>query len=132
MSFRKRWFAVLATVMLGASTAMAVGGWVQTASAQTADAGKDAAAMPAAAVPPPPAPEAAKEAVDNPYGLDALWKGGDFVSKGTLIILVIMSLGTWYIMFTKFYEQFKLGTQAGADERSFQRDRLMEVLGVAR
>ena len=32
----------------------------------------------------------AKESVANPYGLDALWAQGDFVSRGTLIIMVIM------------------------------------------
>ena len=28
---------------------------------------------------------------DNPYGLSALWQQGDFVAKGTLILLVLMS-----------------------------------------
>ena len=32
--------------------------------------------------------DAAKETVDNPYGLGALWEQGDFVARGTLIILV--------------------------------------------
>ena len=48
------------------------------------------------------------EAVDNPFGLAALWKTGDFVSHGTLVILAIMSFGTWYIMITKFIEQARL------------------------
>jgi biopolymer transport protein ExbB len=116
MSFRKRWIAVLATVILGAGTALAVGTWAPSASAQTAEAGKDAAAAP---VPPPPVAETAKEEVENPYGLNALWKGGDFVSRGTLVVLVIMSLGSWYIMFTKFFEQFKMGGQAGAARKTF-------------
>jgi biopolymer transport protein ExbB len=55
---------------------------------------------------------ASKEAVANPYGLDALWKGGDFVAKGTLIILVIMSMGSWYIMITKLIDQLKMKGQA--------------------
>jgi len=55
---------------------------------------------------------AAKETVDNPYGLDALWKGGDIVAKSTLSILVLMSIGSWYIIFTKLYEQEKLGRHA--------------------
>jgi biopolymer transport protein ExbB len=62
--------------------------------------------------PPPGAGEPAKEVIENPYGLEALWKQGDFVSKGTLIILVIMSMGSWYIMFVKVYEQMKLFRQA--------------------
>jgi biopolymer transport protein ExbB len=54
------------------------------------------------------AAEGATEAVANPYGLDALWQGGDFVAKGTLAILVVMSIGSWLIIFTKLYEQQKL------------------------
>ncbi len=48
------------------------------------------------------------EAVDNPYGLSALWKTGDAVSHTVLVILALMSLGTWYIMITKFFEQMSL------------------------
>src|SRR2546423_1946052 len=29
------------------------------------------------------------EALENPYGIEALWKQGDFVARGTLIILII-------------------------------------------
>jgi biopolymer transport protein ExbB len=77
------------------------------------------AAPAATPVPPPPAAIRSSEAVDNPYGLDALWRGGDFVSRGTLIILVIMSMGSWYIMFTKLWEQFQLMKQAAEVKESF-------------
>ncbi len=60
-----------------------------------------------------------KEVVENPYGLEALWRGGDFVSRGTLIILVIMSMGSWYIMFVKVYEQAKLFKQAREVQAKF-------------
>jgi len=117
MLLNKRLIAVLATVVIGAGSALAVGSFIQTAAAQTADASKDAAAAPAA--PAAAALEPGKEVVENPYGLDALWKGGDFVSRGTLIILVIMSLGTWYIMFTKFFEQFKLMGASATARKTF-------------
>ena len=55
-----------------------------------------------------PAPAAKTEAVDNPYGLDALWNSGDMIARTVLVILVIMSLGTWYIMITKYIEQARL------------------------
>lgn len=55
---------------------------------------------------------AAPDTGKNPYGLQALWAEGDFVSKSTLIVLVIMSLGTWYIGIMKFLEQAKLFKQA--------------------
>ena len=73
------------------------------------------------ATPTPPVapPVATKESVENPYGLEAMWRQGDFVSKGTLIILVIMSLGSWYIMITKLYEQFKMMGQAKEALKNF-------------
>jgi biopolymer transport protein ExbB len=48
------------------------------------------------------------EALDNPYGIEALWRQGDFVARGTLIILVIMSVGSWYIGIVKYIEQARL------------------------
>ena len=76
----------------------------------------DATATPAA---PSIAPAPSTEAVDNPYGLDALWKGGDFVARGTLIILVIMSVGTWYIMIVKIWEQSRLFSAGKKANKSF-------------
>jgi biopolymer transport protein ExbB len=80
-------------------------------------------AAPAAAAPAPkPAGAVATtEIVDNPYGLEALWKGGDIVARITLAILVIMSMGSWYIIITKVYEQFRMNAQARAAEKSFWR-----------
>ncbi len=48
----------------------------------------------------------------NPYGLEALWAQGDFVSRGTLVILVLMSLYSWFIILTKLWEQAQLLRQA--------------------
>ena len=50
--------------------------------------------------------------VENPYGLSALWAQGDWVAKGTLIVLALMSLGSWYIMLTKLWDQGKLRLSA--------------------
>ena len=63
---------------------------------------------PVAAPAPVPAPEVKKETVDNPYGLEAMWRDGDWVTKGTAVIMVIMSMGSWYIIFTKLFEQQKI------------------------
>ena len=60
-----------------------------------------------------------KESVDNPYGLGALWSQGDFVSRGTLIILVLMSMGSWYILITKLYESFKISNEAKKARKGF-------------
>ncbi len=65
------------------------------------------------------APTVSKETVDNPYGLAALWAQGDFVSKGTLIILIIMSMGSWYILITKLWESFKIAGEGRAARKGF-------------
>jgi len=88
-----------------------------------AEASAPAATMPAdtsaAPVAPPMPPAVSKEVVDNPYGLSALWAQGDFVSRGTLILLVIMSMGSWYILITKLWESMKLAGQAKAANKGF-------------
>lgn len=48
----------------------------------------------------------------NPYGLEALWLQGDWITKGTLLILILMSMGSWYIVFVKLWEQHKLKREA--------------------
>ncbi|WP_413870637.1 hypothetical protein, partial [Albidovulum sp.] len=53
------------------------------------------------------------------YGLEALWSQGDFVARGTLIIMIIMSMGSWYIIFTKLFEQRKLMKSADAAAKTF-------------
>ena len=88
------------------------------------DAGA-AASVPAAITPAPAAVPAAKpaakavESVENPYGLEALWKAGDFVAKFVLVVMVIMSMGSWYIMIVKLWEQAKLSRQAREAAKSF-------------
>jgi biopolymer transport protein ExbB len=88
--------------------------------AQAASA-PDASASPAPVTPaaPAPAPVVTKETIDNPYGLEALWKQGDVVARGTLIIMIIMSMGSWYIIFTKLFEQRKLLKSAKAAAEKF-------------
>jgi biopolymer transport protein ExbB len=84
---------------------------VPPANSQAAPSAAPPAVIP---VPTPPPMKAAveKEVVENPYGLEAVWRTGDFVSKGTLIILVIMSMGSWYILFVKLWEQYRLMREA--------------------
>ena len=71
------------------------------------------AAAPAADAAAPAADAAAPktEEVHNPFGLSAVWDGG-FVPRATLIIMVIMSIGTWYIIITKLLDQMKIFKQA--------------------
>jgi len=131
--------AVAALSILGAAPAV----WAADLDSPAASAAPAAPAAPPSAAPAPPAPPSAapatpapplaapapapdqaapavgKEIVANPYGLEALWKGGDFVSRGTLIILVIMSMGSWYIMVTKLFEQNKITRQGQQVAKEF-------------
>jgi biopolymer transport protein ExbB len=123
MSFLKTMRTPFAAALLALATvaAMPVAAQAQ-ASAPAADtaaapapAASDAAAPDAAA--PAPAPDmppanagapVTKETIENPYGLAALWRDGGWIAKFNLIIMLIMSMGSWYIIFTKFWEQHKM------------------------
>jgi biopolymer transport protein ExbB len=102
-------------VMVGLVMALAAATFTAPLTVQAQDTNKAATPAPA----PAPAPTVTKETVENPYGLEALWRGGDFVSKGTLIILVIMSMGSWYIIFVKLWEQYRLMAEGRAMRASF-------------
>jgi len=93
------------------------------AAAAPAAPAADAAAAPAADTAAPAADATVapgeKEAVHNPYGPEALWNEGDFVSKGTLIILTLMSIGSWYIIVTKLIDQMKIFKQSAEVQQKF-------------
>jgi biopolymer transport protein ExbB len=113
-------FAPIATLVVAPAPAYAQASPQPPASQPAPDATPGADAPKSATpTPPPGAGDTGKEVIENPYGLEALWKQGDFVSRGTLIILVIMSMGSWYIMFVKVYEQAKLFRQAREVQASF-------------
>jgi biopolymer transport protein ExbB len=111
--FIRRHAAVLTVTLAAAGLAAPAPAFAQ------ADAPKAAPAEAPAPAAVPIAPTVTKETIDNPYGLEALWKQGDWVAKGTLIILVIMSMGSWYIIFVKLWEQSKLLREAREMRSSF-------------
>jgi len=78
-----------------------------------------AAQAPAASAPAAAGPAVTEQAVENPYGLKALWTQGDAVAHGTLVIMVIMSMGSWYVIFTKLFEQNKMLKSARASSEAF-------------
>src|SRR5262249_31717493 len=116
-SFLKSMRTPFAAALLALATVAAM---PLAAQAQASAPAADTAAAPAAsdAAAPAPAPEAvppanvgapvAKETIENPYGLAALWRDGGWIAKFNLIIMLIMSMGSWYIIFTKFWEQHKM------------------------
>lgn len=48
-----------------------------------------------------------------------MWHEGDFVNKGTIIILSLMSMGSWYIIITKLIDQSKIMRQSKEVSQKF-------------
>ena len=100
-------FALFATVPVAAQSASAVDAASAPAVAQpAASASEPAVAAPMAVAP------VSKETVENPYSLGHTITQGDWVARGTLLILTLMSMGSWYILVTKLYESLQLSSEA--------------------
>jgi len=80
--------------------------------------GADRHAAPASA---PAAAKKSGDAADNPYGLEALWKGSDNIARSVLVLLAIMSAGSWYILITKLLEQARMNKHARTVDLTFWR-----------
>ncbi len=63
---------------------------------------------------------ASNAAAANPYGLGAIWSQGDWVAKGCLMLLAIMSIASWTVLVSKTIELRKLKAQAASAHASFQ------------
>jgi biopolymer transport protein ExbB len=118
--------ALLAAVLFSVSAASALVSAPAFADAPAASApaaaasapAADAAAAPAADAAAAPAAKAEKVEAENPYGFSAVWDGG-VVSRGTLIILSLMSMGSWYIIITKLLDQMKIFKQSKEAQAKF-------------
>ncbi len=111
--------AFVLTLGLAAGTAQA--------QATAPDNSAPAATAPAAAAPAAPAPgpqvikakAPAAASTENPYGLMDIIHKKNPVSLSVLAVLAVMSIGTWYIFFVKFFEQNRIFGQARSVERRF-------------
>ena len=108
--------AFAALLVLAAGAALAQAPTADTASSPALAVSPALSSTPSAAagIKPPPAAAPA-----NPYGLAALWAQGDLVAKATLVVLVIMSVSTWYVLITKLLAQRRMGGQGRAAAASF-------------
>jgi len=89
-----------------------------------------APADPMAEAPAPEAPAPATAEVENPYGLEALWAQGDMVARSVLIIMLIMSAATWYLLIVKLIEQQKVLGQAKEANAVFWKSKSVDA-GIA-
>ncbi|OJU57536.1 MAG: biopolymer transporter ExbB, partial [Acinetobacter sp. 39-4] len=115
----KRISRIAAIGLIAGSTLLPVATvWADETTQTTAATTVATDAVAQAAPTPPPLP-ATVEKVHNPYGLEALWREGDLVAKSTLFILVLMSIGTWYIILSKVFQQSKIKRHGTEAERHF-------------
>ena len=101
------------------SLATLMAGFVLSVSMPTLAFAQAASAPATAPAATPAAPAVTEEAVDNPYGLKALWTQGDMVAHSTLVIMAIMSMASWYIIFTKLFEQRAMLRSAKTSAEAF-------------
>ena len=96
--------------------------WFGMASMQVAAQTPTPALTPTVTLNAPAATSITTPAVDalaeNPYGLAALWAQGDWVAKTTLLLLLIMSLASWYVLISKLVAQNRMKTQTRAAEQT--------------
>lgn len=62
---------------------------------------------------------AAKTTTDNPYGIEALWNGSDNIARAVLLMLAVMSAGSWYILVTKLLHQTRMNGHARTVDKRF-------------
>lgn len=55
----------------------------------------------------------------NPYGLESLWTQGDVVTKGVGLLLVTMSIASWYVIVVKTIQLLRYGYASEAAGHDF-------------
>jgi biopolymer transport protein ExbB len=68
--------------------------------------------------------------MNNPYGLVHMWEQGDSVTHIITIVLIIMSIISWYVMALKSWQLLRLRKQAAIAEDSFWHSKQLQD-GVA-
>jgi biopolymer transport protein ExbB len=58
-------------------------------------------------------------ATNNPYGLMQALQQGGIITQAIFAVLVVMSLGSWYIILTKWWDQRKVLADASDLEKKF-------------
>ena len=110
--------AVAALVLAVSAPAFAQEAQAPAAPAAEAPAAEAPAAAPAAAGEPLTA-EPQTQMVENKFSPRELVINSDWVTRSVLILLTIMSIGTWYILIVKLVEQTRLSGQASKAEQGF-------------
>lgn len=63
--------------------------------------------------------EVVNAAAENPYGIAALWNTGGIITQSTLCILGFMSFYSWFIIFTKLWDQRNMNKSTKLVQQKF-------------
>jgi len=66
----------------------------------------------------------------NPYGIQALWSQGDLVIKLVALMLLVMSIASWYLIVTRFWQAFNLRRAARATATFWHAQSFSEGLAI--
>lgn len=55
----------------------------------------------------------------SPYGLESMWSQGDLVTKGVAVLLIAMSIASWYVIVTKALQLWRYARAAKAAGHDF-------------
>jgi biopolymer transport protein ExbB len=115
MKTRAKVSTFLAAVLFALTASMTTAPVFAQEPSASATAAAPAASAPEAAAPAVDAPAAEPvkpAAADDQYSFAHLVKEGNLVDRATLAIMLLMSMGSWYILITKIVDLAKLGGQS--------------------
>ena len=67
---------------------------------------------------------------NNPYGMAAMWAQGDWVIKSVALLLLIMSIASWYVIITRSIRLYRLRKNVGAVDKFWHTHSFAEGLQV--
>lgn len=70
------------------------------------------------------------EALANPYGIEAMWTQGDIVIKVVALILLLMSIATWYVILTRSLRSMRLKRAAQRSQQFWHAQSVEEGLNL--
>jgi biopolymer transport protein ExbB len=119
LKFLRAPVAALLLAAVGVSSLLPTAAMAQAAAASEPAAATAAATPAPAAAPATPPGQVGEVAVENPFGLGGMWAAADPVKRGTLVILIIMSAWSWYVIFVKVAETRSMMKSARASSEAF-------------
>lgn len=66
----------------------------------------------------------------NPYGIAAMWAQGDWVIKGVAIMLLVMSIASWYVIISRGIRLYRLRKTMGTVDQFWHTHSFAEGLKV--